>query len=235
MSERPVVLVTGSSRGIGRHLVHHFVERDYVVVGCSRSDLPPLEHARYTHHVVDVGSETEVVAMFAQLREDQERLDLVVNNAAINPTLSLVTLTSATDATQTLATNVIGPFLVCREAIKLMMRRRVGRIVNIGSMATRHEVAGEAMYTASKAALNAFSRVLAKEVAESGITCNVVAPAAVDDGLTRAIDRTKLGEVLARNALSGFGDPAEVADTIEWLARPESASITGQIIYLGGA
>jgi 3-oxoacyl-[acyl-carrier protein] reductase len=205
------------------------------VVGCSRSAYDGIEDESYTHHAMDVASESEVVELFRAIRETHGRLDAAVNNAAVNPALSLVALTPAAAASETLAANVLGPFLVCREAVKLMMRNKFGRIVNVGSMATRHEVQGEALYTASKAALNAFTRVLAKEVAPHGITCNVIAPAAVEGGLASAVDPEKLADVLARNAIARPGSESEVSSAIDWLVQEESSAITGQIIYLGGA
>jgi 3-oxoacyl-[acyl-carrier protein] reductase len=235
MLEQAVVLITGTSRGIGNHLARHLLDRGWAVIGCSRAEYSQIEHERYEHHVVDVGSETAVVELFRSIRENHGRLDAAINNAAINPTLSLVALTPASAAASAFEANVLGPFLVCREAVKLMMRGTHGRIVNLGSMATRHEVAGEAVYTATKAALNAFTRVLAKEVAAYGITCNVVAPAAVESELSNAVDPEKLREVLARNALPERGSAADVASTVEWLLQPEASGITGQIIYLGGA
>lgn len=233
MSEQTIVLITGTSRGIGNHLARYFVERGCFVVGCSRSEYTELDHERYSHHVIDVSSEADVVRLFRSIRSSHGRLDAAINNAALNPTLSLVALTAATAATQALNVNVLGPFLVCREAVKLMMRRKFGRIINLGSMATRHEVQGEALYTASKAAVNALTRVLAKEVAAHGITCNVVAPAAVETNLASAVDPAKLKDVLARNAICELGSPADVSTIIEWLIRPESSAVTGQIIYLG--
>jgi len=235
MSDQRVVLITGTSRGIGNHLARHLLERGALVVGCSRGEYDGLEHESYAHRALDVSSEPDVVELFRFIRSSYGRLDVAINNAAINPALSLVALTPAAAATETLAANVLGPFLVCREAVKLMTRHRSGRIVNLGSMATRHEVQGEALYTASKAALNAFTRVLAKEVAPQGITCNVVAPAAVETELSDAVDRDKLQEILARNAIPELGSEADVAAAIDWLIGPESAAVTGQIVYLGGA
>lgn len=235
MAEQPVVLITGTSRGIGNHMARHFLERGARVVGCSRGDYSGLEHERYVHKVADVSTEPAVVELFSFIRDSYGRLDVAINNAALNPALSLVALTPAAAAAETLGANVMGPFLVCREAVKLMTRNRSGRIVNLGSMATRHEVPGEALYTASKAALNAFTRVLAKEVAPHGITCNVIAPAAVESELSAAVDRDKLNEVLARNAIPEPGTEADVAAAIDWLVAPASAAVTGQIVYLGGA
>jgi 3-oxoacyl-[acyl-carrier protein] reductase len=235
MPDARVALITGSSRGIGNHLVRHLLDRDWTVIGCSRSEYAGLTHERYAHRVVDVASEPDVVELFRWIRSTHGRLDAAINNAAVNPALSLVALTPASAAAETLEANVLGVFLVCREAVKLMMRQETGRIVNIGSMASQHEVAGEALYTASKAAVNAFTRVLAKEVAEQGITCNVLAPAAVEGGIAERVHRDRLQVVLARNAIHQIGAPDEIAAALDWLLSPESSAITAQVIYLGGA
>jgi len=235
MAEKPVALVTGTSRGLGNQLARHLVSRGYHVVGCSRSAYDGLDGDSYEHHVVELAHEPSVVRLFDALRSTHGRLDVVVNNAAVDEARTLVALTSAEAAATTLNTNVLGTFVVCREAVKLMMRRRYGRIVNIGSMATRHEVPGEAVYTASKAAVIALTRVLAKEVADAGITCNVVAPSALEDGLTTSLPAESVREVLARNALARPDTVSDVTSVIEWLLQPESGAVTGQVIYLGGA
>lgn len=230
----PVLLVTGASRGIGRHLVEHYAGRGYQVVGCSRSEFVRDDLPSYTHIVADVSVEEQVVALFKQIRWTYGRLDAVVNNAGENPTLSLALLTSSSAAARTMSSNLMGTFLVSREAVKLMMRRKTGRIINLGSMAVRHEVVGESIYSASKAAVHAFTRVLAKEVYAHGITCNVVAPAAVATGMTAAVDPDALQAVLARNAIPDQGTMEDVSNAVDWLLLPASSAITGQIIYLGG-
>ncbi len=235
MADASVILITGTSRGIGLHLARRFLEQGHRVIGCSRSPQSLIQDKNYSHFVLDIGSEPQVVEMFRAIRADHGRLDAAINNAAINPTLSLVAMTSFSAAEQTMKTNFLGPFVVAREALKLMMRNKFGRIINLGSMASRHEVAGEALYTASKAALNAFTRVLAKEAWPHGVTANVIAPAALETELMASIDPVKLKEVLQRNAIPELGNFADVSASIEWLLRPESSSITGQIIYLGGA
>lgn len=235
MADRRTILITGSSRGIGHDLAQHFVACGFNVIGCSRSPTEPITAPNYTHVAGDIGVEGDVIEIFRVVRQRFGGLDVLVNNAAVNPALSLALLTSARAASQTLTTNVLGTFLVSREAAKLMMRSNWGRIINIGSMAVRHEVPGEALYSASKAALHSLTRVMAKELYRYGVTCNVIAPSAVETELTAAIPRDALKEVLARNAIPEIGTVADLINAIDWLIREESQAITGQIIYLGGA
>ena len=230
-----VVLITGTSRGIGNHLARHFLARGSRVIGCSRSKPEDIDDPGYVHRTIDVASEPDVVELFRATRRDFGRLDVAINNAACNPAMSLAPLTSAAAAAEVLNTNVLGTFLVCREAIKAMMRQGEGRIVNFGSMATRHEVPGEALYTASKAAVNAMTRVLAKEAAAYGVTCNTIAPAAIETSWTAQLEPARVQALLERNAVQRMGDFDEVSDTVDWLVGPAGSAITGQLIYLGGA
>jgi 3-oxoacyl-[acyl-carrier protein] reductase len=235
MAEAPVILITGASRGIGNHLARHFLGRGYMVVGCSRGEYEEIDDPGYRHVVADVGVEEQVVELFREIKGAHERLDVVVNNAVADPTPSLVALTSIDAVTRSLATNVVGPFAVCREASRMMMRRRRGRIVNVGSMATAHPIAGGAVYTAAKAAVDALTRVLARELAPYGVTCNVVAPASAETDLLAGIGSERVHATLAHNAIREVGRSEDVAATVEWLASPAAAAVTGQVVYLGGA
>jgi 3-oxoacyl-[acyl-carrier protein] reductase len=235
MPEKPVLLITGSSRGIGRYLAQHYVAQGMEVVGCSRGGEDTLQAPNYTHLAIDVTSEADVVRLFREIRTRFGRLDVAINNAGVNPTMSLTLLTSHEAAARTLTTNVLGTFVVAREACKIMMRHKWGRIVNFSSMAARHEVAGEAIYSASKAAIHSLTRVMAKEFYSYGVTCNVVAPSAMETGMTAAVESDALREVLARNAIPEMGKMSDVANTIDWLIKPESQAVTGQVIFLGGA
>lgn len=229
-----VILVTGTRKGIGRELALHYASAGHAVIGCSRGE-SSIVHNNYRHYVLDVADEKPVRAMFSEIRKFYGKLDVLINNAAINPTLSPATLVPKQAAEQAMQTNFIGSFLMSREAVKIMMKHAYGRIINFGSMAVKHEEKGEAIYTASKAAVIAFTRVLAKEVFDQGITCNVISPAAIDTDLLKAVDQDALQQVLKRNAVPSIGTTAELIGVIDWLLLKESNRITGQNIYLGGA
>lgn len=229
-----VICITGTSRGIGRHLASHFAESGKTVIGCARNE-SDLKHPNYQHIILDISDEATVKTFYQTLRKNHGRLDVLINNAGINPTIGPLALTSVDAFQNAIQVNLIGTFLMTRSAIKLMMKNRFGRIINFGSMATRHEVAGEACYTATKAAVVAMSRVIAKETFPQGITCNVISPAAIKTDLTAKIDQTALQDVLNRNAIPEYGEMQDISSTIDWLIRNESAHITGQEIFLGGA
>ena len=130
-------------------------------------------------------------------------------------------------------TNFIGTFLFCREAAKLM-RRKGGRIVNFATVATPLNLEGEAIYAASKAAVESLTRVMAREVAPFGITVNAVGPTPVKTDLIRSVPQDKMDALLARQAIRRFGEFRDISNVIDFMIKPESDFVTGQVVFLGG-
>jgi 3-oxoacyl-[acyl-carrier protein] reductase len=232
MSDARVVLITGTRKGMGRYLAEHFVRRGALVAGCSRT-MPEWDLEKYTHHCLDVADETQVKAMFSSIRKRHGRLDILINNAGV-ASMNHILLTPVDTVDRIMATNFQGVFLMCREAAKLMQRRRYGRIVNISTIAVPMRLEGEAIYAASKSAVVTFSRILARELADSGITCNVVAPTPIETDLIRGVPREKIDAIVNRLAIKRLGRFEDVANVIDFFVKPESGYITGQVIYLGG-
>jgi Dehydrogenases with different specificities (related to short-chain alcohol dehydrogenases) len=228
-----VFLITGTSRGIGLSLARHYLEEGAVVFGCSRS-ASSIHDPKYRHLTVDISRPEGVMELFKAIRGDGGRLDVLVNNAAINPAIAFAALTTPDTISAAFGVNVIAAMNVGREAVKLMSRRKWGRIINISSMAAKLEVRGESVYTATKAALNSYTMVLAKEVYGLGITVNGVAPSAIETDLSAKIDRVTLLDVLSRNAIPEMIEMADVANLVDFLISDLSRAVTGQVIYLGG-
>lgn len=232
MSDREVVLITGTRKGLGRYLAEHFVRKGALVEGCSRT-APDWELENYTHHCLDVADEAQVKAMLSSIQRRHGRLDILINNAGV-AAMNHALLTPAATLDQIMATNFRGAFLVCREGAKLMQRRRYGRIVNVSTVAVPLLLEGEAIYAASKSALVTFTQILARELADFGITCNVVAPAPMETDLTRNVPPEKIDAILSRLAIKRLGRFEDVANVVDFFVKPESDSVTGQVIYLGG-
>jgi 3-oxoacyl-[acyl-carrier protein] reductase len=227
-----VVLITGTRKGIGRYLAEHYVQRGARVVGCSRSE-PEWSLENYTHFCADVVDEAAVRKMVAAVNKQFGRLDVLINNAGI-ASMNHVLLTPAATAERIFATNFQGVFLLCREAAKVMQRRRYGRIVNVSTVAVPLHLEGEALYAASKSAVVTFTQILAREVASYGITANVVAPTPIETDLIRAVPKEKIDAIVERLAIKRLGRFEDVANVIDFFVRPESDYITGQVITLGG-
>ena len=160
---KPVMLITGTSKGIGKYLADYYLNKGFIVFGCSRS-ASEIENDNYIHIIADISHEHEIINIFKIIRKDYKRLDVLVNNAVVNTSDLNVALLPFKTIEYTFKVNVFAPILICREAVKLMSRNKFGRIVNIGSMLSRHEIPGTALYTTTKSALIAFTRVLSKEV-----------------------------------------------------------------------
>ena len=227
------IIITGSRKGIGKYLVEYYSDKGFNVFGCSRE---PINYSlsNYSHYICDITKEKQVKEMLRDIKKTNGYIDILINNAGVNLTLQSTMLVSYQNALKTIEINLLGTFLMCREVTKLMMKNSFGRIINFSSMAVKHEVEGEAIYTASKAAIISFTRVFAKEVYPFGITCNVVSPSAIETDLMNEIEEDALNNVLSRNAVKTKGKMGDISNTVDWLIKPESDAITGQIIYLGG-
>lgn len=228
----PVMLVTGARKGIGRSLAERFTGRGFEVVGCSREE-SDLATAGYTHIRADVTEEKEVVALISEIGRRFDRLDAAVNNAGI-ASMNHTLLTPGSTAERILRTNFLGTFLVCREAAKLMMKARRGRIVNISTVAVPLALEGEAVYAASKSAVETLTRILAHELGSFGITVNAIGPAPVETDLVASVPKEKIDALVARLALKRLGTAEDVGRAVEFLVSPETDYLTGQTLYLGG-
>jgi 3-oxoacyl-[acyl-carrier protein] reductase len=227
-----VILITGARKGIGRFLAEHYLQCGFNVEGCSRKS-SDLQSANYSHHAVDVTDESQVKAMFSSIQRRHGRLDVAINNAGI-ASMNHMLLTPVSMIDRIMNTNLKGTFLICRESAKLMKRRRFGRIVNFSTVAVPLHLQGEAMYAASKSAVVTLTKVLARELAEFGITCNVVGPTPIPTDLIRAVPREKIDLIVRSQAIRRLGRFEDIANVIDFFIKPESDYITGQVIYLGG-
>jgi len=229
---QPVTLITGSRKGIGRHLVEHLCGEGHAVIGCSRGE-SGFQHPGYDHHVADVADEAEVRKIFSAVRKQHGRLDNLINNAGI-ASMNHSLLTPVSTVRKILETNVIGSFLFCREAAKLMKKNKYGRIVNFTTVAVPLKLDGEAAYVASKAAVEGLTNVLAREFADYGITVNAVGPVPIETDLIRAVPEQKIADLVKRQAIRRLGTLSDVVNVVDFYLRRESDFITGQCLYLGG-
>lgn len=232
MPEPRVILITGTRKGLGLALARHYLELGDRVIGCSRG---PLEWQSdgYVHHTLDVSDEAAVIRMLADVRARFGRLDALINNAGV-ASMNHALLTPAGSVRRVLETNVLGTFLLCRESAKLMRSNPGGRIVNVSTVAVPLRLEGEAVYAASKAAVESLTRILARELAPLGITCNAVGPTPIETDLIAGVPRSRIDALVKRQAIARLGQPGDVANVVDFYLRPESEFITGQVIYLGG-
>jgi 3-oxoacyl-[acyl-carrier protein] reductase len=231
MADSQGMIITGTRKGIGRFLAEHYVKNGFEVVGCSRSP-SDLEMPGYEHYCLDVADEVAVKQMFRQVSR-RLRVDVLINNAGI-ASMNHFLLTPLSTAQKLVSTNFLGTFLFCREAAKLMQRNRFGRIVNFTTVATPFNLEGEAIYAATKAAVESLTRTLARELAPFNITVNAVGPTPVKTDLTRSVPQEKLERLIARQAIHRYGEYRDIVNVLDFFIRPESDFVTAQVIFLGG-
>lgn len=227
-----ITLITGTRKGIGRFLAEYYVSQGHQVIGCSRNK-PDWKLDRYDHLIADVSNETDVKNIFTHIRKEYGRLDHLINNAGI-ASMNHTLLTPLTTVHQIFQTNVLGTFLFCREAAKLMKAKQYGRIVNFSTVAAPLKLEGEAAYAASKASVISLTEIMSREFAPYGITVNAVGPTPVETDLIRSVPKEKIRALLSRQAIPRFGTFGDIVNVIDFYLSPRSDFITGQNIYLGG-
>lgn len=232
MIDNPLMIITGTSKGIGKYLAEYYVKKGYNVAGCSRGQID-FEMENYQHFYLDISDEPAAKKMFREIRKKYGRLDFLINNAGI-ASMNHVLLTSLSTVHKILDTNVVGTFIFCREASKLMKKHQFGRIINFATVATPLKLEGEALYASSKAAVSSLTEILARELSDFGITVNAVGPTPVKTDLIRSVPQEKIDALISRQAIRRYGQFADITNVIDFFIKPESNFITGQIIYLGG-
>lgn len=232
MGTPQTMLITGTRKGIGRYLVEYYIEQGFRIFGCSR-EAAPYTFDAYTHFCLDVADESPVREMFAAIRKECGGLDILINNAGI-ASMNHVLTTPMQTVHRILSTNVAGTFLFCREAARLMMKSRCGRIVNFATVATPLKLHGEAVYACSKAAIVNLTEILARELGSYGITVNAVGPTPTKTDLIRSVPKNKIDDLLSRQAIGRFGEFRDISNVIDFFIQPESDFVTGQVLYLGG-
>ena len=232
MVKFPVMVVTGTSRGIGLGIAEYFVGKGYLVVGCSRNP-SNFKHERYQHSQVDIGNEQQVGKWIRSIKNSYHQIDVLVCNAGLVPPPMLLTMTSERLLDSVFRTNLMGKFFTCREVGKQMTLQGHGRIITMSSMSVGLHEQGTSAYSASKSAVVEMTKILARELAPRTITCNVIAPSII---MTEAVEQ--LGETVVAQALQQLTVKRqltldEICNVISFFAAPESASITGQVIHMG--
>lgn len=227
-------IVTGGTRGIGRAIVERLArEGATVVFGYQRNGAAADDLVRRLDGVIAVQADQEdpttIDALFEPVRAG---LDILVNNAAVNPRSPIADVTVA-EFHRVMTVNALFPLLAMRRAAALL--RDGGRVINISTLNTVLPAPGHALYAASKAALEQFTAVAAREFGERGITVNTVSPGATDTDLLRASNPPEaLAQTTAFTALRRLGRPADIAGVVAFLAGPDAQWITGQNLRATG-
>lgn len=235
-----VALVTGASRGIGKAIAIQLQALGATVIGTATSEHGATKITDYLDsggagngYVLNVTNDDSISALFANIKETHGGIDILVNNAGI--TRDNLFMRMKDDEWQDIIdTNLTSIFKVSKAAIRPMMKKRQGRIINIGSVVGSMGNAGQVNYSTAKAGLLGFTKSLAREIASRGITVNTIAPGFIDTDMTQMLTDEQKEGIFSQVPANRLGKPEEIASTVAFLASDAAAYITGETIHVNG-
>lgn len=245
---QPTALVTGSSRGIGkaiainlarnglRVVVNYYDKSDEAQNRSQAQEVLAAIEAQGGSGIIlgaDVSTSEGAAGLVEKTIEQLGRIDVLVNNAGINRDQLLIRITDD-QWHEVINTNLSSAFYCSKAAIKYMMKKRYGRIINISSVVGMAGNAGQAHYSASKAGLLGFTYSIAKEYGPRGITANAVAPGYIESDMTKSLPLEVSGRMVEQIPVGRLGTPEDVAALVAFLASPAAAYINGQVIRVDG-
>jgi 3-oxoacyl-[acyl-carrier protein] reductase len=233
------VIVTGGSRGLGLAIAELLAESGYRVIAVARSPSEPLAAAIAAASVRRTGaiefrsfdlSQIERIPAFVRgLRKELGPIHGLVNNAGLG-TSGVLGVTRDQDIEHLVRMNTLSPIILTKYVVRAMMSEHSGRIVNIASVVAATGYSGLSVYSATKASLVGFTRSLAREVGQLGITVNAVAPGFVDTEMTRELGADAREQIARRSALRRLIEPLDVARAVEFLLGEGGRNVTGAVL-----
>jgi 3-oxoacyl-[acyl-carrier protein] reductase len=237
-----IALITGSGQGIGRATAQRLARNGADIVINYRSNATAAKEAQNSIEALgrrcisiqaDVSQEDDVNRLFAEITQTLGPISILINNAGTTRD-KLILQMSLADFEHVIDSNLRSAFLCTKAALRGMMKARWGRIINVSSVAGLLGSAGQANYSASKAAIIAFTLSTAREMASRNITANAVAPGFIPTELTASLTEQQRDLILSSTPLGRFGSTEEVAAAICFLCSPEAGYITGQVLCVDG-
>lgn len=233
-----IALVTGASRGIGKAIALELVKAGATVVGTATSENGANAISEYladngAGKVLNVADPDSITALLADIKAQYGDVDVLVNNAGITRDNLLMRMKDD-EWNDIIDTNLTSIFRMSKAVLRPMMKKRNGRIINIGSVVGSSGNPGQTNYSAAKAGLIGFSKSMAKEIASRGITVNVVSPGFIDTDMTKVLTDDQKTAIMKDIPSERLGKPEEIAATVAFLASDGAAYITGETIHVNG-
>lgn len=233
-----IALVTGATRGIGRAVAEELVSKGAFVIGTATSEKGADSISTYLGEkgkglVLNVADQASIDAVLEQIKQEFGDIDILVNNAGITRDNLLMRMKDE-EWFDILQTNLSSVYHLSKAMLRTMMKKRFGRIINIGSVVGSMGNAGQTNYCAAKAGLIGFSKALAKEVASRGITVNVVAPGFIATDMTDVLSEELKNNLLTQIPAGRLGEPKDIAKAVAFLASEDASYINGTTLHVNG-
>ena len=237
------VVITGANRGIGKALLKAFAENGDNIWACVRKE--NFEFTQYIQELekknkvwikpvyIELTNSQEIKTFFKDLAKEKQQLDVLVNCAGVGH-MNLFQLTSMEQIRNIYEVNLFALMNMCQLAVRFMIKQQSGIIINIASTAANEVYVGNSIYGASKAAVIAFTKSFAAEVATNNIQVNAIAPGLTDTDMSVVFDGKDASLPMARSALGRKINPSEIADVVVTLTEPKMKLINGQVIVVNG-
>lgn len=235
--EGKVVLVTGASRGIGKAIASQLKALGATVIGTATSEHGAKNISEYLGDgcglVLNVTDDDSISTMFDIIKKQYGGVDILVNNAGITRD-NLMMRMKNDEWDDIIDTNLSSVFKISKAVLRTMMKKRHGRIINIGSVVGTMGNAGQVNYATAKAGLLGFTKSLAREVASRGITVNTISPGFIDTDMTQTLTDEQKEGIFAQVPANRLGKPEEIAHAVAFLASDSAAYITGETLHVNG-
>ncbi len=226
------LLITGTTKGIGRLLAEYYLSHNFNVVGLSRS-AGTIQHESYRHHSIDLTSQQQISEFFSSYRSPFGDFNYMINNAGITTPNSLF-LYSSESILKTFQTNIIAPIELVKFVAREMQKNQFGRIVNITTTASYQGVSGQSMYISSKQALESFSTSSCEELSQFGITINNLAVSYFDSDLNENLNSQKKLDAIHQQKIKRICQQEDITNVIDFYFNSCSQFVSGQTIKLAG-
>lgn len=224
-----MIIVTGASRGLGQAITERLVERGVEVIGLARNtsgmDVDAIN--------CDVSDYASVKEASREVRRMKKPVNAVINAAGI-ASMNMAVTTDEFTVQKLIQTNLVGTIYCCQLFAPIMLRQRKGSFVNFSTIAVALALKGESVYAASKAGVESFSRTFAREMAAFNVRVNCIAPGPIRTDLLRGVTDTQIEKITAQQVIPKLFQKSDVCDVVELLIDERAASISGQVLNVGG-